>query len=156
MTDISDTMAEKIYEAGCDDALLGQHDNEVYLDFDREAGSLDDAVNEATLQIESCGYKVDRIENDRKPITPISPTMDNRMKIDRAHVQVAAGFDALTKVIDGLSTIMDSINKIEDALGPTFDAVRVAFDCWNRADELLGDLDTEPPKEEEDVRGKKN
>ena len=61
---------DALFEAGCDDALLGIRNGAVYLDFDRSAPSLEDAVFSAIRQIESApvGAKVRRVEPD-DPVT---------------------------------------------------------------------------------------
>ena len=49
----SDDTVDALYEAGCDDALVGRSDGIHYLDFDREAASLEEAVLSAVADIES-------------------------------------------------------------------------------------------------------
>lgn len=44
-----------LFEAGCDDAMVGRMGAVQYLDFDREAASFADAVLEATEAVESAG-----------------------------------------------------------------------------------------------------
>lgn len=44
---------DSLYEVGCDDALINFRDGTVYLDFDREAKSLKDAVISAIQDVES-------------------------------------------------------------------------------------------------------
>lgn len=51
-----------LFEAGCDDALVGSSDGIQFLDFDREAVSLEEAVRSAVVDIESVdGLKVVRV-----------------------------------------------------------------------------------------------
>ena len=47
-----EAVLDALFEAGCDDATVGRIGPTQYLDFDREAGSLADAVLEATDAIE--------------------------------------------------------------------------------------------------------
>ena len=61
-TDIqSGATVDGLYEAGCDDALIGRADGVQYIEFDREAASLAEAVLSAVADIErvmgsgSCG-----------------------------------------------------------------------------------------------------
>ena len=49
--EISDEMAEGLFEAGCDDALPGSRDGTVFLDFDREAESFPTAVLSAIRDV---------------------------------------------------------------------------------------------------------
>jgi hypothetical protein len=46
-----------LYEAGCDDALIAVIDDTIFVDFDREATSFEEAVRSATLNIEKAGGK---------------------------------------------------------------------------------------------------
>ena len=53
---------DALFEAGCDDALVGRSDGVQYLDFDREANCLEEAVLSAVSDIESVeGLEVVRI-----------------------------------------------------------------------------------------------
>lgn len=49
----SDELADALFAAGCDDALVGRADGIQYADFDREADSLEEAVLTAVADIES-------------------------------------------------------------------------------------------------------
>ena len=46
-------LEDQLFEAGCDDALINFRNGTVYLDFQREAGSLEEAVISAIRAIES-------------------------------------------------------------------------------------------------------
>jgi len=48
-------LEDALYASGCDDALLCAYGNSVYLEFDREADSLDEAIASAVENIESAG-----------------------------------------------------------------------------------------------------
>lgn len=48
-------LEDALYECGCDDALVRAYGNSVYLEFDREAGTLDEAISSAVENIESAG-----------------------------------------------------------------------------------------------------
>ncbi len=48
----TDAVADALFEAGCDDALLGSRDGVQYLGFDREAESLSQAVRSALADVE--------------------------------------------------------------------------------------------------------
>lgn len=50
-------LEDSLYEAGCDDALINFRSGTVYLDFDREATSLEDAVVSAIKDVESSSVK---------------------------------------------------------------------------------------------------
>jgi len=53
VTQHTPNLEDKLYEAGCDDALINFRDNTVYLDFDRESTSLENAVISAIQAVES-------------------------------------------------------------------------------------------------------
>lgn len=60
-----DDHADDLYEAGCDDATLGEIDGVSYADFDREADSLDEAIIDAITVIEPVpSLHVARVEPD--------------------------------------------------------------------------------------------
>lgn len=55
-------VVDALFEAGCDDALAGSSEGVQFLDFDREAGSADEAVRSAVADVESVeGLKVARL-----------------------------------------------------------------------------------------------
>lgn len=54
----ADGQIDALYQAGCDDALVGRADGVQYLDFDREAASLEDAILSAVGDVE----QLDRVE----------------------------------------------------------------------------------------------
>jgi hypothetical protein len=62
--EVTDDVADALYEAGCDDALFGSSDGVVFLDFNREAPSLREAVLSAIADVEKAGVgaKVIRVE----------------------------------------------------------------------------------------------
>lgn len=49
---------DALYAAGCLDALVAVIDDALFVDFDREAASYEEAVKSATLNIEKAGGKV--------------------------------------------------------------------------------------------------
>jgi hypothetical protein len=61
---VNRALEDGLFEAGCDDALLGSRNGVTFLDFDREAASLEEAIDSAILDVESVGQKVKRIEPD--------------------------------------------------------------------------------------------
>ncbi|HEJ7033281.1 TPA: DNA-binding protein [Serratia marcescens] len=48
-------LEDALYESGCGDALICAYGNSVYVEFDREADSLDEAISSAVENIESAG-----------------------------------------------------------------------------------------------------
>ncbi len=58
----SGTTVDALYETGCDDALIGRADGVQYIEFDREAAGLVEAVLSAVADVERvAGVKVVRI-----------------------------------------------------------------------------------------------
>ena len=58
----SETTVDALFEAGCDDALVGRAEGIQYVEFDREAARLDDAVLSAIADVERVpGLTVARI-----------------------------------------------------------------------------------------------
>lgn len=66
VTENTNGLEDALFEAGCDDSLIFFKNNAVYLEFDREAECLDDAVFSAIREIESIniGIKIKRVEPD--------------------------------------------------------------------------------------------
>ncbi len=63
--DLDDEVVEALFEAGCDDATLGQVDGVGYAEFIREAPSFGEAIRSAIEQMESVpGVTVIRVEPD--------------------------------------------------------------------------------------------
>ena len=58
----SEPLVDAIFEAGCDDATIGQVDGVRYVDFDREAESLGRAIISAVRDVEKVdGVQVTRV-----------------------------------------------------------------------------------------------
>lgn len=63
--ELSEDLETAVYEAGCDDALLGIRSGVAFLEFDREVPSLAEAVLGAIRQVEGIdGIEVVRVEPD--------------------------------------------------------------------------------------------
>jgi len=52
-------LEDSLYETGCDDALINYRNGAVYLEFDREANSLEDAVVSAITDVRSASIDAD-------------------------------------------------------------------------------------------------
>jgi hypothetical protein len=63
---LTDAVCDALFEAGCDDALVGMRDGVVFLDYSREAGSFREAVFSAIADVEGAGIEahVARVEPD--------------------------------------------------------------------------------------------
>lgn len=53
----TENLEDSLYEAGCDDALINYRNGTVYLDFDRKAASLEEAVLSAIKNVETSSVK---------------------------------------------------------------------------------------------------
>jgi hypothetical protein len=58
--DLTPEVLDALYEAGCDDALIGMRDGTAYAEFCREAGSFPEAVLSAVKDVETAGFKAVR------------------------------------------------------------------------------------------------
>lgn len=57
----TEPLIDALFEAGCDDATVGRTDGVQYIDFDREAESLGEAINSAVRDVEQVkGVRVTR------------------------------------------------------------------------------------------------
>lgn len=61
--ELTSEIENKLFEAGCDDAILGIHAGTPYLAFDREADSLEEAIRSALHDVEAAnvGLEVIRV-----------------------------------------------------------------------------------------------
>lgn len=59
--DITGNYEDRLYEAGCNDALVAVVGGKLRLDFDREAASFEAAVNAARQDVERAGGRVDDV-----------------------------------------------------------------------------------------------
>jgi hypothetical protein len=57
--------ADRLYEAGCDDATFGTSNGVHFGTFHREADSLGDAIGSAVKDVERAGLSVARVEIER-------------------------------------------------------------------------------------------
>jgi len=62
LTNSSPFHEDKLFEAGCDDALLCAHGDTLYLEFDREAESAVQAMESAIADVKSAGASVRSIQ----------------------------------------------------------------------------------------------
>lgn len=62
VTEITDEMADALFEAGCDDSSPGSRCGVVYVHFHREAPTLGAAMGSAVEDIERAGYRVARVD----------------------------------------------------------------------------------------------
>jgi hypothetical protein len=66
---LTDEVCDALFEAGCGDALPGSREGIIFLDFDRDAPSLQEAVSSAVADVEGAniGARVVRVESADEP-----------------------------------------------------------------------------------------
>jgi hypothetical protein len=60
--ELTEEMADDLYEAGCDDGTPGMCNGIGTIDFHREGDSLESAIRSAIANVKAAGYEVDRVE----------------------------------------------------------------------------------------------
>lgn len=88
---ISDEIENAIYEAGCDDAMLGIQGGSPFLSFDREADSLDEALHSAIKDAEKAGLGIEVV----RVVLPGAETVDRLNDYLQMRRQVLKRFAAL-------------------------------------------------------------
>ena len=73
VSEITDSLADAMYQAGCSDALFGVHNGQVYLDFSRESDSLIKAIVTAIQDVERA--KIDGL-TVTEVLPPDMPTIE--------------------------------------------------------------------------------
>ena len=60
--ELTEEIADQLYDAGCDDGTPGTCNGVFSIDFHREADSLESALRSAIANVKSAGYEVERVE----------------------------------------------------------------------------------------------
>jgi hypothetical protein len=60
--DLTEDIADSLFEAGCDDGTPGTCNGVFSIDFHREASSLEEAIRSAIVNVRSVGFEVARVE----------------------------------------------------------------------------------------------
>ena len=60
--ELTDELADALFEAGCDDGSPGSCNGVVSIDFHREANSLVEAIRSAINDVRAAGLEVERVE----------------------------------------------------------------------------------------------
>ena len=60
--ELTEDIADKLFEAGCDDGTPGTCASVFSIYFHREANSLEEAIRSAIANVKSAGYEVERVE----------------------------------------------------------------------------------------------
>ena len=64
LTEVTEESADKLYESGCDDGTFTSGNGQAEVQFDRDAATLEAAVESAIAQVESAGFTVAKVESD--------------------------------------------------------------------------------------------
>jgi hypothetical protein len=70
--EVTDEDADKLFEAGCDDASILSRDGATRLQFDRHASNLVEALASAIQNVERAGLAVARVEIERDEVPQIA------------------------------------------------------------------------------------
>ena len=68
LPELTEDLADRLFEAGCDDATPGTCNGVFSIDFHREADSLEAAIRSAIANVESAGYRVARVEMEAEAV----------------------------------------------------------------------------------------
>lgn len=66
--ELTEDIADALFEAGCDDGTPGTCNGVFSIDFHREANSLEEAIRSAISNVRSAGYKVERVEIEAEKV----------------------------------------------------------------------------------------
>jgi hypothetical protein len=64
VSEVTDDQADVLFAEGCDDGTPACCDGVVWIHFDREASSLEEAIRAAVAQIQAAGFRVSKVELD--------------------------------------------------------------------------------------------
>jgi len=68
--ELSEDIADALFEAGCNDGTPGTSGGVFSIDFHREGNSLEEAIRSAIADVQSAGYEVERVEIQAGAVTP--------------------------------------------------------------------------------------
>ena len=66
VSEVTDEQADVLFAAGCDDGTPVSSNGTAWIHFDREAPSLEEAIQSAVMQIRSAGFTASKVELDVK------------------------------------------------------------------------------------------
>ena len=72
-TEMSEELADQLFEAGCDDGTPGMCCGVPVIGFSREADCLESAIRSAVVDVQKTGCKVERVQIERD-----SPLLSSR------------------------------------------------------------------------------
>ena len=65
VAEMTDSLANALYDAGCDDATVGSSNGVARVSFSREATTLQDAIQSAVRDVRQAGCEIARVEIER-------------------------------------------------------------------------------------------
>jgi hypothetical protein len=65
VAEMTDSLANDLYDAGCDDATVGSSGGTVRVSFSREAATLQEAIQSAVHAVRQAGCEIARVEIER-------------------------------------------------------------------------------------------
>ena len=65
VAEITDSLANALYDAGCDDATVGSSNGVARVSFSREAATLQEAMQSAVRHVRQAGCEIARVEIER-------------------------------------------------------------------------------------------
>jgi hypothetical protein len=66
VSEVTDEQADVLFAAGCDDGTPASSNGLAWIHFDREAPSLEEAIQSAVIQLRSAGFAASKVELDVK------------------------------------------------------------------------------------------
>lgn len=60
--ELTEEIADRLFEAGCDDGTPGTSGGVFSIDFHRQADSLEHAINSAIKNVKAAGYDVEQVQ----------------------------------------------------------------------------------------------
>lgn len=66
--ELTEEIADELFEAGCDDGTPGICNGVFSIDFHREANSIEEAIRSAIANVKSAGYDVERVEIEAEAV----------------------------------------------------------------------------------------
>lgn len=66
--ELTEDIADELFEAGCDDGTPGTCNGVFSIDFRREANSFEEAIRSAIADVKSAGHKVARVEIEAEAV----------------------------------------------------------------------------------------
>jgi hypothetical protein len=67
-SELTEEIADELFEAGCDDGTPGTCNGVFSIDFHREANSIEEATRSASAKVKSAGYEVERVEIEAEAV----------------------------------------------------------------------------------------